>query len=1016
MSSLLDRIWRLRDDGPFRWLPTIAVLLCAILFATASIWERRQILAAGERDSQAITRWFAVIVEEADDTLEDVLETVRARSDLTVPISAAELRSHAADILRLSRDQQTGTRLMFINADGQIAASSDDLVPRDSDLSARDDFIRIKAQPRPGLHLWRADVDPSNSARADQTFAISKAAIDDDGDFIGLVIAEIEIDDFQDNVDALDLGAHGSVGGIASDGTLLFRFPHDAPIVGADFSKSRLFLEFLPRSLSGAFRDIAPDKIARIVTYKSILDGAIIVYSGIGVDDILAPWRTRNAGGFAILVVLSVITVVVQFRGLAVRRKAFIEVESFGVQLSTLTLASTKIASLETVEAIANYAVELARELVPCHQALLRVNHTSPHRSVRAFSLSDKYSPLRELHETSADEWITHVALQEGTSLRLTRSEMLAHPDWKDFCAAADRQPPLHGLLALPLLKRDGTVLGTLLLSDRLHGEFTPDDEVLLTQLARIASISIEGVWLLQSARSAARAADQATKEAREARDRMTAVLSSISDAFCSFDNDWRFTFINDRAAKLFQTTGPLIGKFLWEALPWMEGTGFISRLKEIKATGEADRFEHHGEKFDRWYDVRVYPFADGVSVYLHDETVEHRALGALQQAQKMEAVGQLTGGIAHDFNNLLTVINGNAENLIDDAPPGSPQKEALGLILAAGRRGAELTQRMLAFARRQPLEPQIIQVNELVAEMAQLLQRTLSEAINLAFVLPENLWLARVDAAQLESALVNIAINSRDAMPTGGKLTIETSNAVIDEGFDAEFKGVAKGEYVRISVSDTGCGMPPEILTRVFEPFFTTKEVGKGTGLGLPMVYGFVRQSGGYVKIYSEPGLGTTVNIYLPRASGQVEPLARTADDGAELGHGELVLLVEDNEMVRSYVVATTESLGYRVVQASDGHEARALIANGVRPDLLLTDIVLPGGLNGRALADGLVAEGKVKRVLFMSGYAENAVAHHGRVVPGMILISKPFTKSDFAAKLRLALVSPYPSPVADA
>jgi signal transduction histidine kinase/DNA-binding response OmpR family regulator len=382
-----------------------------------------------------------------------------------------------------------------------------------------------------------------------------------------------------------------------------------------------------------------------------------------------------------------------------------------------------------------------------------------------------------------------------------------------------------------------------------------------------------------------------------------------------------------------------------------------------------------------------------------------------LRQAQKMEAVGQLTGGVAHDFNNLLTIITGNMDMALRavDAEGGSPKlRRAIGNAQKGAERAAALTQRLLAFSRRQPLAPKALDADKLILGMSEMLKRTLGETIQLETVRAPGLWRLEADPNQLESALLNLAVNARDAMPNGGKLTIETANARLDEHYSAGHAEVAPGDYVVIAVSDTGTGMSRETVARVFEPFFTTKEVGKGTGLGLSMVYGFVKQSGGHVKIYSEEGDGTAVKIYLPRLLGEtVEEEDAVVSAGAPGSQEETILVVEDDDDVRAYTVEILRELGYRVLEAHDGPAALRLIERpDVVIDLVFTDVVMPV-MSGRELVDAAHAIRPHLRVLYTSGYTRNAIVHGGRLDPGVQIIAKPFTFDALSAKIRSVLDS---------
>jgi PAS domain S-box-containing protein len=407
------------------------------------------------------------------------------------------------------------------------------------------------------------------------------------------------------------------------------------------------------------------------------------------------------------------------------------------------------------------------------------------------------------------------------------------------------------------------------------------------------------------------------------------------------------------------------------------------------------------GEPFLAEERTLVDTIATHVGRMVHDR----RMAETLSQAERLRAVGELTGGIAHDFNNLLTVILGNAEllaaRLADD-----PSTQSLALMAqTAAESAAELTGRLLAFARRQALDPKVTDVNRLLAGMKALLRRTLGEHIDTRLVLGEPLWRTLVDGPQLESAILNLCINARDAMPAGGTITIETANVELDEAYAEQVRDVEPGPYVMIAVSDTGTGMSPEVIARAFDPFFTTKEVGKGSGLGLSMVYGFVKQSQGHVRIHSELGVGTTVRIYLPRAAAKGAPDV-PAPEPAEVPHGsERILLVEDDDLVRSHVSSQLAQFGYQVVSARNAPEALDRLETDGPFDLLFTDIVMPGGMSGRELAEEVRRRRPGLPVLFTSGYSGDAVQLQGSPGEGIGLITKPYRRQDLARRVREAL-----------
>jgi two-component system NtrC family sensor kinase len=389
----------------------------------------------------------------------------------------------------------------------------------------------------------------------------------------------------------------------------------------------------------------------------------------------------------------------------------------------------------------------------------------------------------------------------------------------------------------------------------------------------------------------------------------------------------------------------------------------------------------------------------------LYAESERREMLEAsLRQSQKMEAVGQLTGGVAHDFNNLLTIILGNLQMARRQNPEGKT-KTLISNAYQAADRGAELTRRLLAFSRSQPLDPHPIDANRLVAGMSDLLDRTLGETVAVETVRSAGLWLTEADAPQLEAAILNLAINARDAMADGGKVTIETGNAFLDEFYCQSVEGVKPGQYVMISVTDTGTGMPQGVIDKAFDPFFTTKPAGAGTGLGLSQVYGFIRQSGGHVRIYSEIGEGTTVKIYLPRSFARDKPLAagKAADD-SPAGKQEVVLVVEDDPDVRAYVVETLSALNYSVREAANAEAALSILDDSGTVDLLLTDVVMPG-MNGRALAEAAKLRRPGLKVLYMTGYSRNAIVHQGRLDAGVSLMQKPFSQNVLAMRVRTVL-----------
>jgi PAS domain S-box-containing protein len=459
-----------------------------------------------------------------------------------------------------------------------------------------------------------------------------------------------------------------------------------------------------------------------------------------------------------------------------------------------------------------------------------------------------------------------------------------------------------------------------------------------------------------------------------------------------------------------------VIGQPFWET-PWFTGTAGMPQQVEAAipavTAGEMVRQEivvnlPTGRRaFD--FSMRpVFNTAGDVIAIVPEamELTERRAAEEqLRQAQKMEAVGQLTGGIAHDFNNLLTGIAGSLELLKARMAQGlhGDAERYITAAQSATTRAAALTHRLLAFSRRQTLDPKPMQVNKLIAGLEELIQRTVGPEIKVETVLSLDLWWTLCDPNQLESALLNLCINARDAMPDGGHLTIETANIWVDE-LAARARDMTPGQYVAIYVTDTGTGMEPNVVLRAFDPFFTTKPIGMGTGLGLSMIYGFARQSGGQVRISSKLGSGTTIRMYLPRYFGatQEKEATETLSAAPRAADGETVLVVDDEPMVRMLVVEVLEELGYTAIEAADGASGLKVLQTGSRIDLLITDVGLPGGMNGRQMADAARQTRPELKVLFITGYAESAVIGNTQLAPGMQVITKPFAMDKMADRIK--------------
>ena len=511
----------------------------------------------------------------------------------------------------------------------------------------------------------------------------------------------------------------------------------------------------------------------------------------------------------------------------------------------------------------------------------------------------------------------------------------------------------------------------------------------------------------------------QAQEALREREQLAHDIIDTALDAFMQVDQRGIIRDWNPQAEIIFGwKREEAIGKNVFQlAAPNPKQGPLQNDLQRFLLSGESQVLQRrreivarrrNGEEFTAELSITALKTRGGFlfNGFLRDLTEKIAAEERIKHGEKMEAIGQLTGGIAHDFNNILTVITGTIE-ILAAAVADKPQLAAItAMIDDAASRGAELTQQLLSFARKQPLQPRETDINMLVIDTAKLLRPTLGEQIEIESVLAEEACVAVVDPNQLATALINLALNARDAMPNGGKLIFETDFAVLDDDYARSNEDVRPGRYAMIAVSDTGVGIASDILDRVFDPFFTSKGPGKGTGLGLSMVYGFIKQSAGHIKIYSEQGYGTTIRMYLPPGTGTGAVAAEPPASALQGGH-ETILVVEDDKLVRDYVLTQLHSLGYVTLDAANAAEALALVEAGRSFDLLFTDIIMPGTMNGRELADEIERRRPGSKVLYTSGYTENAIIHHGRLDTGVLLLAKPYRKSDLAAMIRKALGS---------
>jgi PAS domain S-box-containing protein len=617
---------------------------------------------------------------------------------------------------------------------------------------------------------------------------------------------------------------------------------------------------------------------------------------------------------------------------------------------------------------------------------------------------------------------------------------------------------PVRSYLAAPVISRSGDVLGGLFFGHPQAGIFSERSERVVANIAAMAAIAFDKGRLYQAAQKeiaerkrmeeilrdneqnlerkiAERTTELAAANAqliREAEERELAetrfqhLVEGVVDYALFMLNpngivtNWNTGAQRIKGYRASEIVGQHFQRFYTEEdrAAGVPARALETARREGKFEAEGWRLRKDGTRF--WASVVINAIRDetgeiiGFAKITRDITERREAQEALMrtqaqlaQSQKMEGIGQLTGGVAHDFNNLLTVVIGNLETIqrqVREASPDPVRLERLADLAMRGARRAEaLTQRLLAFSRQQPLNPKPVEISRLVTGMSDLLRRTIGEQIAVETVLAGGVWRTLADPNQLEIAILNLAVNARDAMPQGGRLTIETANVYLDERYASGQTEVTPGQYVMVAISDTGAGMSREIVMRAFEPFFTTKDVGHGTGLGLSQVYGFVKQSGGHVKIYSEVGEGTTVKIYLPRLhAGESAIVEEPQVPVAGVSGSETILAVEDDDDVRAYTSETLRELGYDVLQAANGPAALRVLDEHPEIKLLFTDVGLPGGMNGRKLADAARDKRPDLKVLFTTGYARNAIVHDGRLDPGVQLVPKPFTQAVLATKLR--------------
>jgi two-component system cell cycle sensor histidine kinase/response regulator CckA len=593
----------------------------------------------------------------------------------------------------------------------------------------------------------------------------------------------------------------------------------------------------------------------------------------------------------------------------------------------------------------------------------------------------------------------------------------LDRPDF-DIVLCDFSSPAFDGLTALELFLKRRLDIPFIFVSGTLGEEVAIEclkagatDYVIKPHLARLAPVVTRAI----REKSQQRKRRQAEQALRESEERLQAILDNSPALIYTQDIECRFTFVNRQFENLFQVDKEQIKSCVpRDIFPKEIADTLISycdKVLEEKAPKEFEEVIPHKDGPHTYVSIRfpLYDSSQGVSglCTISTDVTESKLLEEqLRHAQKMEAIGRLAGGVAHDFNNLLTAIIGYSQIVLASLSPNDLLRKEVDEIQKAGKRAASLTSQLLAFSRRQVLQPRLLDLNMIVSNTVKMLRRLIGADIQLVTMLSSDLGHVKIDPGQMEQVIMNLAVNARDAMPRGGKLTIETANTLLDDSYAREHISMQPGPYVLLAVTDTGVGMNAETRSHIFEPFFTTKETATGTGMGLSMVYGIVKQSGGYIWVYSEPGKGTTFKIYLPQIE-EAEDSALQRDDTGYLPRGtETILLVEDELAVRDLTARILSELGYTVIEASNGEEALQISSERAHGeiDLLLTDVVMPQ-MSGKLLTDLVKAARPGIKVLYSSGYTDNALVHHGSLEPGTAFLQKPFSPSGLARKVREVL-----------
>ncbi len=928
---------------------------------------RNRAVADNERE---LNNTALILSEQIDRTFQaiDLIESGVVQNIESLRIVSGDnyaLQMSGSDINLMLKGRANGLihvdNIYLVDSDGNLLNSSRDWPIPATNVADRDYFQTLKSDSNL-LSLISRPLQGRVSGVWSIFFARKVKA--PDGEFRGLVVGSIELSYFEEFFSSIALGDDSSITLYRNDGVVLARYPHKDPVLGQIFTP---VINLLKNLSSGAIRFSTPlEGKDRLLAARRVPHYPLFVSAAVDTKTALADWKneTEMLLGSAIVVAL------------AIAFMFFIIVR----QVTRANSISERALSLEKERlytAINNMPQGLmlfdsSERMVVCNRQFLEMYRLSPEVVKQGCAVREVLEQGRKTGNYTGDVAEYYSALSANL---------------------AQKEPWFQ------IETGDGRTI-------------------------RIVSRSVKGGgWVsthedttdrrkLEQERDGDRAARRDSEQMAEE------IIAGSLDGFIQINNAGEVVEWNPSAEEIFGwSRQEALGKRLTDLyLP----ANYATRYEEINehlrtadagskggVRGEFDAVRKDGRKLKIEIAITAIRWRGSVifNAFIRDLTKAIAVEEALRQSQKMESVGQLTGGVAHDFNNILTVITGSID-VLDDAVADRPELSTLTkLIGEAADRGAELTSRLLVFARKQLLKPRETNISALMTEVSKLLVPTLGENIEIDLRLKKAEWTALVDPGQLTTALLNLAVNARDAMPDGGKLTLETSNSVLDQGYIESYPDIPPGDYVMIAVSDTGGGIPEAIRQKVFEPFFTTKDVGKGTGLGLSMVYGFVKQSGGHIKIYSEIGHGTTFKIYLPRAGAQPEQIGK-ASGSLQIERGtETILVVEDDVLVRTTVLAQLHNLGYKTLSAANGAEAISIADRGDTFDLLFTDVIMPGLMNGRQLADEMAKRRSPLKVLFTSGYPQNAIIHHGRLDAGVLLLSKPYSKQNLARMLRQAI-----------